>query len=265
VLLLLAAAKSVSTCFTIGSGGSAGDFAPSLAIGALLGGAFGLAARLLLNDPNISPGAFALVGMATFYGGIANTPLATTVLVCEMAGSYDLLVPLMLAEGVAFIALRRVSLYRAQVPTVRDSPVHKRELDPLSTLRCRDIVRMDRVFISLTPNTTIPSLASVIDRASDQDVFPVVSATATLCGVVTLESLRVLTSHPELHELAVVADLMRPPASASLDHSLRAVAELMIEHDLRVVPVTDATGAVVALIDEHDIAAVALGRAGAKD
>ena len=38
-------------------------------------------------------------------------------MVCELAGSYDLLVPLMLAEGIAFVALRKRLLYQAQVPT----------------------------------------------------------------------------------------------------------------------------------------------------
>jgi CIC family chloride channel protein len=259
VLLILAIAKMISTSFTIGSGGSAGDFAPALAVGALLGGAFGLAARLLLDDPAINPGAFALVGMATFYGGIANTPLATIVLVCEMAGSYDLLVPLMLAEGVAFIALRRVSLYHAQVPTLRDSPVHKREIDPLSVMCCRDVVRAERTFVSLAPKMTIQSLASLAEHAPDQDVFPVVDESNALCGVVTAESLRVIASHPELHQVAVVADLMGPPASATLDRSLRAAAELMIERDLRALPITDASGVVIGLVDEHEIAGVALG------
>src|SRR5204863_6619572 len=102
VLLLMCIGKLVASCFTIGTGGSAGDFAPSLVIGGLFGGAFGRALQLLLHDPRIDPGAFALVGMGTFYGGIAHTPLSSLVLVCELAGSYDLLVPLMLAEGIAF-------------------------------------------------------------------------------------------------------------------------------------------------------------------
>jgi CIC family chloride channel protein len=259
VLLLLGLAKIVATSFTIGSGGSAGDFAPALAVGGMLGGAFGLAAQLVFQDPTISPGAFALVGMGTFYGGIANTPLAALVLVCEMAGSYDLLVPLMLAEGVAFVALRRVSLYHAQVPTLRDSPAHKRELDPLLQLRCRDVVRLDRPFVSLKPSTSVPSLTEVVELAIDQDVFPVVDSSG-LCGIISAESLRVLASNPELHRLAVVADLMTAPASATLDQDLRAAAELMIARDLRSLPITDTTGAIVGLLDEHEIAAVALGR-----
>lgn len=258
VLLVLAFGKMLATGLTIGSGGSAGDFAPSLAVGALLGGAFGLAARLLLDDPDIAPGAFALVGMATFYGGIANTPLATTVLVCEMAGSYDLLVPLMLAAGVAFIALRRVSLYRAQVPSVRDSPVHRRELDPLSTLRCGEVARSDRAFVTLSAETTVRSLASVIDSAPDQDVFPVIADGRGLIGLVSAESLRIVATHPELHHVAVVADLMAAPTSAALDQTLRSAAELMIARDLRALPIVDGGGKVVALLDEHEIAAVAL-------
>ena len=48
--------------------------------------------------------------------------LAAVVLVCEMAGSYELLVPLMLAEAIAVIALREVWLYPSQIRTVRESP-----------------------------------------------------------------------------------------------------------------------------------------------
>jgi CIC family chloride channel protein len=97
----------VASSLTIGSGGSAGDFAPSLVIGGLLGGAFGRAAALLLGDPRIDPGAFALVGWDVLR---RCRPRAR-----QLAGhgvrarSYDLLVPLMVAEGVAFIALRRRS------------------------------------------------------------------------------------------------------------------------------------------------------------
>jgi CIC family chloride channel protein len=125
LLASLSVAKLLAASLTIGSGGSAGDFAPSLAMGGLLGGAFGHAAQLMLGDPRIDPAAFALVGMGAFYGGVAHVPLAALVLVCEMAGNYDLLVPLMLALGISCVALRRHSLYEAQVTTQRESPVYR--------------------------------------------------------------------------------------------------------------------------------------------
>jgi CIC family chloride channel protein len=258
VLVLLALVKIFASALTIGSGGSAGDFAPALAIGGLLGGAFGLAAQIVTNDPTISPGAFALVGMGTFYGGIANTPLAALVLVCEIAGSYELLVPLMLAEGVAFVALRKVSLYTSQVPTLRDSPAHRRDSDPLVRLRCADVIRRDRVFLKFAPETRVPELTAQIAGAADQDVFPIVDAAGVLRGVIAAESLRVIASNPELHQLALAADLMMPPVSIALESDLRSAAQLMLARDLRSLPVVDGTGAIVGLLDEHDISAVAL-------
>jgi CIC family chloride channel protein len=142
LLLFLCLSKIVASSLTIGSGGSAGDFAPSLVIGGLFGGAFGRAAQMLTGDPRIDPGAFALVAMGTFYGGVSHTPLSSLVLVCELAGSYDLLVPLMLAEGIAFVALRKKSLYHAQVPTQRESPVHHTpSLDLLETARVEQVMR----------------------------------------------------------------------------------------------------------------------------
>lgn len=114
LLCFLSLLKIVATALTVGSGGSAGVFGPFLSVGAMLGGAFGRAAELLLEDPSINPGSFALVGMAAFWGGLAHCPLAALVLVCELAGSYDLLVPLMSASAVAFVALRDHSLYSTQ-------------------------------------------------------------------------------------------------------------------------------------------------------
>jgi CIC family chloride channel protein len=139
----LCLAKIIASSLTIGSGGSAGDFAPALVIGGLFGGAFGRAAQMLLPHSQIEPGAFALVAMGTFYGGISHTPLSSLVLVCELAGSYDLLVPLMLAEGIAFIALRKRSLYTAQLPTQRESPVHRTasHVDLLRTARVSQVMR----------------------------------------------------------------------------------------------------------------------------
>lgn len=117
VLAAIAALRILATSLTIGSGASAGDFAPSLVIGGLVGGAFGHACAAAFPAAGISPGTFGLVGMAALYGGIAHAPISAVVLVSELTGSYDLLVPLMLATVGAHVALRRVGLYHAQAPS----------------------------------------------------------------------------------------------------------------------------------------------------
>src|SRR5262249_38207449 len=133
----IALAKMIATSCTISSGGSGGDFGPSLVIGGMLGAAFGQAFHLLFPSVAGEPGAVALVGMATFFGGIAPGPLASLIMVCELTGSCDLLVPLMLSSGVAFALLRNTTLYSHQAKSPLESPAHSGELavDILATMR----------------------------------------------------------------------------------------------------------------------------------
>jgi CIC family chloride channel protein len=254
-LLVLAILKLVSTCLTVGSGGSAGDFGPSLAMGALFGGAFGHAARLV--DPSIDPGAFALVGMSTFYGGIAHVPLAAIVLVCELAGSYDLLLPLMLAAGIAFVANRRSSLYPSQPRTRRDSPAHKSDLtvDVLRTVRVGDVVTRGRPFETLTPGAPATAIERAMVENEDQDVFPVVDEQGRLLGIVTSDVLRTLASSPDVGALVVAEDVMRPPVRIELGADLHTALEIMLEHGLREIVVVDSLGALVGLLDEAEVGA----------
>jgi CIC family chloride channel protein len=122
LFLALAALRILAASLTVGTGGSAGDFAPSLSIGAMVGAAFGHLAATVFPGAAVQPAAFAFVGMATLYGGIAHVPLGAMILVSELAGSYDLLVPLMLGTVGAHVLLRNVRLYEAQVSTRRAAP-----------------------------------------------------------------------------------------------------------------------------------------------
>ena len=258
VLLILGCVKLLAASLTIGSGGSAGDFAPSLALGAIFGGAFGYAVKLLWADPRLDPGAFALVGMGTLYGGIAHVPLSAMVLVCELAGSYDLLVPLMLAEGIAFVALRKRSLYTAQLPSQRFSPAHH-EADALRAILVSTVMTQGRPFVSFGPAT---SAAEVLQRVSDtswQDVFPVVDGDGKLTGMITADNLRALGSSPESQPWTVAADLMRAPVTARAEDDLRAAAQTMLDQGLRELLVVAADGRILGFLDEADVAKAYLG------
>jgi CIC family chloride channel protein len=265
VLLLtgLSFLKLLATSITIGSGGSAGDFAPSLAIGGLLGGAFGRAAELLLGDPRIDPAAFALVGMGAFYGGIAHVPLAALVLVCELAGTYDLLVPLMLALAIAFVALRRRSLYEAQVATLRDSPAHRDALllDVLRALKVKEVMVRDRTLVTLSPRS---SAAEILERMADagaQDVVPVVDDEGRVVGLILSETAHVLAAQGDDARWTIAADLMQPPVSVQPEDDLRAATEKLLANRLRDLPVVDEDGRLLGFVDESEIAKIHLSSA----
>ena len=101
VLLGFLVAKLVATLFAVGSGSAVGLFAPTLFTGAALGGAFGIAAGQLLGTQTAEPGALALVGMAAVFAATARAPLTAILIVFELTGSYDLILPLMVAVGIA--------------------------------------------------------------------------------------------------------------------------------------------------------------------
>jgi CIC family chloride channel protein len=237
LLVLLCFAKLAASSLTIGTGGSAGDFAPSMVMGGLMGGAFGHAVQLLLHDPRIDPGAFALVGMGTFYGGIAHVPLSAIVLVCELAGSYDLLVPLMLAQGIALLLLRRRSIYTAQLPTRRESPAHAGDsvLSILETLRVSDLAdpAPDNVVAAST------SLAELVARipSGTRPTFAVVED-GRFSGLVTsaeiLQALEIVGPH-----MAVIAvDVMNTePRTVRPDDDLYATLEVFRAEGLDALPV----------------------------
>ncbi len=260
LLCLLAGAKVVAASLTIGSGGSAGDFAPSLAIGALLGGAFGRAAQLLLGDPALDPGAFALVGMGVFYGGMAHVPLAALVLVCELAGNYDLLVPLMFALAVSFVALRKQVLSPAQVASPRESPAHRDALllEALQSIRVSDLVTRGGRYATFSPATPAAEMLFVASDLPSQDVFPVMDAGGLLRGLVSADSLRLLAADREGTSWAVAADLMTAPVTVAPGDHLRRAADRLVSNGLRELPVVESDGRIVGFIDEAEIARVYL-------
>lgn len=260
LLAALSLAKAFAATLTIGSGGSAGDFAPSLAIGGLLGGAFGRAAELLFHDPRLQPGAFALVGMGTFYGGIAHVPLSALVLVCELAGNYDLLVPLMLAQGIAFVALRKRSLYPAQLAAPSQSPAHQDTLllGVLQTMRVRGVVSVLRVPVCFSQKTTAEEMLSRVSVAQEQDVFPVLDPAQRVIGLVVASTLRIAATELSSTKWTIATDLMQAAASVRVDDDLRRAIETMLNNGLRELPVVDAEQRVLGIIGESDIAKVYL-------
>jgi chloride channel protein, CIC family len=147
VLLVLIVAKMLAFALTVSSGGSGGVFAPSLFVGAMLGGSLAVLIHQL-------PAVFVVVGMAAVFGAAARVPIATMLMVTEMAGGYHLLVPAGLAVMISYLLqvrlcsfLKYKSLYEGQVPTRQDSPAHYLEQIQvaLSLLGSRNVPLMDQV------------------------------------------------------------------------------------------------------------------------
>lgn len=106
-LLLLGLFKILATGISFVSGTPGGMFAPTLFIGAVLGGAVGGFEHLLVHRPEESVAAFALVGMGTFFAGFLRVPITSVFMVLEVSGNYNIIVPAILSNMIAYFISRR--------------------------------------------------------------------------------------------------------------------------------------------------------------
>ena len=125
VLLAVSLGKILTTGLTIGSGGSGGVFGPSMVIGGCAGGALGLGCTALWPPLAPQPAAFVIVGMAGFFAAAAKTPFSTLVIVSEMTGDYNLLLPTLFVCTLVVPALRRAVDLQSQVESRSRSPAHQ--------------------------------------------------------------------------------------------------------------------------------------------
>ncbi len=208
VLLLLLPAKILATSFTISSGGSGGVFAPSLVIGGVTGAVFAdLSSRVA---PQLAPptAACVLVGMGGFFAGVAKVPIASLIMVAEMSGSYGLLVPMMLVSSVAYLLMRGVSIYEAQVPGRIDSPAHLGEfqIDVLERLTVAEVIDPNQRVISVPAGAPFDTVLELV-ADTDQYAFPVVDAAGEVEGMFSINDVRRVMATPEVWPLLVASDL----------------------------------------------------------
>ena len=242
LMAVLVVAKILATSFTISSGGSGGVFAPSLFIGAMLGGAFGLLCNTV--SPGVAPPveAFVLVGMGGFFAGVAKVPLTALIMVSEMSGSYDLLVPLMLVSVINVAILSsRWSLYEEQVPSLIDSPAHLGDyvVDVLEGMEVKEIYKPSRRPTLVHEDLPLPELLRLV-AGGKESYFPVVDGGDELVGIFSLHDIRSAFVSKDAGNLILASDLaVSPVATVTPDDNLHTTLRLCTQKNITEIPVVD--------------------------
>lgn len=115
-VLVLLAARFALTMLSYGSGAAGGIFAPLLVLGSLGGLAVGAAVHAVMPTWAEYPETFAVITMGALFTAIVRAPLTGIVLMIELTGTYEFMLPLLVscfaAYGVAE-ALRDTPIYEA--------------------------------------------------------------------------------------------------------------------------------------------------------
>ncbi len=254
LMVILIFAKILATSFTISSGGSGGVFAPSAFIGAMLGGTIGLIFHMLFPTVVSKPEIFALIGMGAFFSGAAKVPIASIIIISEMTGDYNILIPAILASSMAYLVSGDYTIYEKQVLTRADSPIHIPELlsGILSSLKVKNV--MTKNVITIKPTATIDELEKLINESGHLG-FPVVNEKGELVGIVTYED--VMKVKPEERLKTRVEDIeTRKLIVAYPNETLDAVLRKIVLHDISRLPVVEPKNPkkLVGIITRYDIA-----------
>jgi chloride channel protein, CIC family len=110
-LLALALLKIVATTISFSSGTPGGMFAPTLFIGAMLGASIGTFEKIFFPAFPISVGSYALVGMGVLFAAFLRVPLTSVFMVLEVSGNYSIVLPVILANTIAYLVSRSLQPY----------------------------------------------------------------------------------------------------------------------------------------------------------
>ncbi|MFM7799823.1 MAG: chloride channel protein, partial [Planctomycetota bacterium] len=239
-IVALGVLKAVATCLTLGSSGAGGLFAPSLLLGALVGGAFGLAIRAAGVPGAPDPSHCALVGMAAMIAATTHAPLTGVLLVYELTRSYSVVLPLMLTAVIATMVsrlLHRDSIYTAELSALGIRLGGMSDLTVLRRLRVSDLELAEPILVQ--PGDPAQKLVDALQRRADAE-FVVLDAEGRCAGMVTSRDMREALVHREAIPLLDAQELMRDDLPSVLrDDTLDVALDRFSRHDVESLPVVD--------------------------
>jgi len=247
ILAALIVAKLLATCFTVGAGNVGGLFAPSLVIGAMLGGAFGSVTATLFRpgEPGIVA-VYSLVGMGAVIAGTTHATITAILLIFEITNDYAIVLPAMLAVATATVLsskLHRSSIYTVTLERMGIRLNRGVEENVMGSLRVGHVMREPRRTIPYSMHFS--RLMDVIETSVDT-TFPVLSPEGRVVGMLSYQDIRTVLSQgrdPEMDSLIVAGDIATPePVVVTRNQSLNDAMRLFGVRDLSMLPVVDSDG-----------------------
>jgi len=258
LLVALIVAKTAATALSLGFGFGGGVFSPSLFLGAMTGGAFGLIATGVFPEFSSGHGAYTLVGMGAVAGAVLGAPISTILIVFEMTGDYALTIAVMVAVAIASVLTQEVlgrSFFTWQLERSGISLKGGREIGLLSQIRVSDVMKRD--YAAIAPDAGLEEVRAKLRGARYGELF-VLEDDNRLVGVLTVTDLA--QQEEEAQEASSEPPTARRLARANppmleAEEEIRQAMRLMDTAGESHLPVVDSKEArrVVGFVHEHDV------------
>lgn len=238
LLISLVFIKIIATSISVGSGGSGGFFSPSLFIGAMLGGAFGMVANNIFPDQVGPAGAYAVVGMAALFAAAGRATFTAIIMIFEMTLSYDLILPVMFAcvvsDAVSSVLMKE-SIFTWGLAKKGVKIVHDMEVNLLEAITVKEAMVERSCVLCVTEDTSIGEVYSQILKTEHMG-FPVMDRSGRCCGIITFHDVDRAMSHGYVAEPARWFCSRRPVVTYR-NETLEDALQKMQKHDISHLPV----------------------------
>lgn len=208
LLLALVIAKTAATAITLASRFGGGVFSPSIYVGAMTGGAFGLMASQAFPEMASSHGLYAILGMGAVAAAVLGAPISTVLIVFELTADYSMTIALLLAVSISWGITQAVhgqSYFHWQLNTrglfLQEGP-HKHIvrslcvrdfMTPLGPDEVPPPINQEAESAWLTPDDTVEAALRAFDRAGAERL-PVVDANDTSRTIGWAEQLKAVNA-----------------------------------------------------------------------
>ncbi|MFB6345268.1 MAG: chloride channel protein [bacterium] len=257
LMLSLTAAKILSTNFTLGSGGSGGIFAPSLFVGAMMGGVYGNLVGWCFPGLVTRPESYALVGMGTVVAGTAHAPLTAIILLFEMTQDYKVILPLMFAciiSSTLSQTLQDNDIYLVKLVRRGLSIRGGKEENLLEKIPVSEAMETD--VISIDQSAGVDELREIFED-SHHTHFPVVDGrTSRVIGVINYMNYWDFIESIDETSLIVCRDMARTPAiTVREDDTLLDAFNQITDFHVEILPVVASEDGqtLVGILSRNDI------------
>ncbi len=212
-LVVIALLKTVTTSLTRAGGGSGGTLMPSLVIGGSLGAALTLMLQPIWGFSELNIGAFAVVGMAATFAATGRAPLTSILIVFEITGDYNLVLPLMLASSLSTFLVQRAYPDSVYTIPLRRRGIHltqTEDIDLLDTVTVGQVMTLPTTV--LTPDLSVREALEALRRGRHNGL-PVVRK-GRLVGLATVSDLEAAPPDAELASVMTRSPITVSPKMA---------------------------------------------------
>lgn len=236
LLLALIAAKTAAVAISLGSGFGGGVFSPSLFVGAMLGGAFGIIATQAFPELSSGHSAYTLIGMAAVAGAVLGAPISTILIIFELTGDNSVTVAVMVAVVIASVVTQQVfggSFFMKQLDRQGLNLRRGREAGLLAQIHVGDVMTTS-AFSKVDLSLPISDLREKLQTAPHGQLV-VVDDEGRIRGTITLSDLSDAAFDHSVDSLLKAVDVLRkdPPVltpEADLDGALKLMEDVHEEH-----------------------------------